>query len=198
MSRCAAGTTGWVLIIVGLLLAGCGQPPPTARPLPRLLADDSVAGDFEAVAQSTWQQFLGVFHARAYCFGDVHLHAAEELDSRAAYDPKTATVTVRVPGSPAMLQSALIHEWAHHIEFQCPAQQELRAAFLAAQGLPPDTLWRQDDLPAHTPESEWASIPSEQFAEATIEVVLGERQIPTTAPVSKPAVDVIARWAAGR
>ena len=188
-----------VLIIVDLILSGCAAPSATLTPelLPRLIADASVASDFDALAQETWKQFLNVFRARTSCFGDVHLHAATDLDSRATYDPDTATVTVRVPGTPAMLQSALIHEWAHHIEFQCPAQKELRPAFLAAQGLPIVTLWRPDKTPANTPESEWATIPSEQYAEATIEVVLGRRQIPTTARVTTEAVRVIAQWAAG-
>ena len=186
------------LMSLSLLLAGCGQPPSrTSQPLPRLLVDDSVAGDFDVLAQATWQQFLALFRARAGCFGDVHLHATQQLASRAMYEPKTATVTVRVPGTPAMLQSALIHEWAHHIEFSCPAQKEMRPAFLAAQGLRPDTLWRPDDTPANTPESAWANIPSEQYAEATIEVVLGSRPIPTTAQVSPEAVRVISQWAAG-
>ncbi len=189
---------GWSWLIFAVVLTSCTAATPTPRPLPRLLADDSVAGDFADLAQATWQQFLGVFSARTGCFGDVHLHAATTLASRAAYDPPTATVTVRVPGTRAMLQSGLIHEWAHHIEFQCPAQQQLRALFLAAQGLPAGTLWRPDDTPANTPESIWATIPSEQFAEATIEVVLGERQIPTTAPVTPAAVRLIALWAAGK
>ena len=187
------------LIVAGLLLSSCAPPATsTAKPLPRLIVDASVASDFDALAQETWQQFLDVFHARVDCFGDVYLHAATVLNSRAAYDPPTAIVTVRVPGTRAMLQSALIHEWAHHIEFQCPAQKELRPAFLAAQRLPTDTLWRPDDTPANTPESEWATIPSEQYAEATIEVVLGRRPIPTTARVTTEAVRVIAQWAAGR
>ncbi len=193
--------TAWMalLLVLGLALAGCAaSAAPTPRPLPRLIVDDSVAPDFAAVTQKTWQQFLAVFRARADCSGDVHLRAAMQLNSRAAYDPKTATVTVRVPGSAAMLQSALIHEWAHHVEFQCPAQQEMRPAFLAAQGLPPNTLWRPDDTPALTPESEWATIPSEQYAEATIEVVLGSRPIPTTARVSVAAVQVIRQWAMGK
>ncbi len=186
------------LVVVGMLLAGCASTAnPTPRPLPRLLIDDSVGADFAAVAQATWQQFLGAFKARAECFGDVNLRAATELDSRAAYDPKTATVTVHVPGTVAMLQSALIHEWAHHVEFQCPAQKEMQPAFLAAQGLPADTQWRPDDPPAEMPDSVWAAIPSEQYAEAAIEVVLGERPIPTTARVSVQAVQVVARWAAG-
>ncbi len=176
------------------ILAGCTPPPPLAR-LPRLILDKSVGDDFAALAQSTWQQFLEVFQTHTNCFGDVHLRAATDLPSRAAYNPQTATITVRVPGSAAMLQSALVHEWAHHIEFQCPAQKEMRAAFIAAQGLPPGTLWRPDNTPANTPESEWASIPSEQCAEAAIELVLGERPIPTTARVSPGAVGVLREWA---
>jgi len=159
--------------------------------------DDSVAGDFQTLAEETWKQFLTVFQARTDCFGDVHLHAAYDLNNRAAYDPVTATVSVHVPATAAMLQSALVHEWAHHIEFQCDAQKEMRPAFLAAQGLPADTLWRPDDTPANTPESVWADIPSEQYAEATIELVLGQRQIPTGARVRVEAVQVIAEWASG-
>lgn len=185
------------------LVVACAPPPESPQRLPRLLVDDSVAGDFAVLAQSTWSQFLVAFSGRTACFGDVHLRAVGDLASRAVYDPPTATVTVRVPGTPAMLQGALVHEWAHHIEFQCPAQQQLRAAFLAAQGLPAGTVWRPDNTPAAsqtvtpTPESIWATIPSEQFAEATIEVVLGERSIPTTAPVTPAAVQVIAQWASG-
>jgi hypothetical protein len=175
-----------------LWLAAC-----TAQAPPQLLIDSSVDQEFSELAQATWQQFLKSFETRKYCFGDVHLRAAYELNSRAAYDPPTATVTVLVPGSAARLSSALIHEWAHHVEFQCPAQEELRAAFLAAQGCLPETEWRPDELPANTPESEWAEIPSEQYAEAAIVVVLGRRPIPTTVQVSPAAVQVLARWAAG-
>ena len=186
---------GVVLVAVSLLSTACAlQARPIPKPVPGLIVDNSVASDFASLAQATWRQFLDVFRARTDCFGDVYLRAATELKSRAAYDPKTATVTVRVPGTQAMLQSALIHEWAHHIEFQCPAQEEMRAAFLAAQGLPPDSTWRPDDAPANTPESAWATIPSEQYAEAVIEVVLGQRQIPTTARVSPKAVRVIEQW----
>lgn len=184
-----------LFIVLGL--TGCPQTQaPGSKQPPRLIADATVADDLRILAEEAWGQFLAAFQARTDCFGDVHLHAAHNLNARAAYDPDTATVTVRVPATPVMLQSALIHEWAHHIEFQCPAQQELRAAFLAAQGLPADTLWRPDDDPAHTPESAWATIPSEQYAEAAIELVLGRRQIPTTAQVSGEAVQVLAAWAA--
>lgn len=192
-----------VSILIGLSIVmgvmGCAQSKiPGSEQSPRLIADDTVADDLRVLAGETWRQFLTAFQARTDCFGDVRLHAANDLNARAAYDPDTATVTVRVPATPVMLQSVLVHEWAHHIEFQCDAQKELRAAFLAAQGLPPNTLWRPDDDPAHTPESAWATIPSEQYAEAAIEFVLGRRQIPTTARVSEEAVQVLAAWATRR
>jgi hypothetical protein len=188
-----------LVVAISMVASSCAlRQTATPKPLPRLIADDTVADDFRILAEETWGQFLTVFQARTDCFGDVYLRATYDLNNRAAYDPDTATVTVRVPATPAMLQGALIHEWAHHIEFQCDAQKELRPAFLAAQGLPADTPWRTDYTPANTPESDWANIPSEQYAEATIEVVLGSRQIPTTARVSVEAVQVIATWASGK
>lgn len=186
-----------VVLASGATLSGCTSDVPVSKQCPHLIMDDSVADDFRALAMETWDKFLTVFQARTNCFSDVRLHATRTLDSRATYDPDSATVTVRVPGTPAMLQSALVHEWAHHIEFQCDAHKDLRRAFLMAQGLPPDTPWR----PAHTsvdmPTSAWADIPSEQYAEATIVLVLGRRQIPTKARVTEEAVRVIEAWAAG-
>jgi hypothetical protein len=180
-------------LVMSTVLSSCSQ----SREAPQLILDGSVASDLEALAVETWAQFLVVFEARTDCFGDVHLRAARALGSRAAYDPASATVTVRVPGTPAMLQGALIHEWAHHIEFQCAAHKELRSAFLAAQRLPPDTPWRGDRTPAQTPVSQWPGIPSEQYAEAAIVLVLGRRQIPTGVRLTEEAVHAVAVWAAG-
>jgi hypothetical protein len=168
-----------------------------AERYPQLIIEDSVASDLAALAGDTWTQFLDVLEGRTGCFGDVRLRASRNLGDRAAYNPDTATVTVRVPGSRALLQSALIHEWAHHVEFQCQEHEELRAAFMAAQGLPPDVPWRPDLAPADIPASEWAEIPSEQYAEAMIVLVLGRRQTPTLASVKAEAVRVLAEWAEG-
>jgi hypothetical protein len=183
----AAG--GLVLLIAGLitvLVQAAAQP---ARP--RLVVHESVASDFAALAGETWEQFLLAFPARTGCFGDAHLVAVRQLASRAAYDPATATVTVPVPGTRAMLQGALIHEWAHHMEYQCPAQEEMRGAFVQAQGLPPDTPWRADEA------DHWQDMPSEQFAEAAIVTVLGGRSIPTTVHLSPAAVQVVRDWGRG-
>jgi hypothetical protein len=77
----------------------------------------------------------------------------------------------------------------------------MRAAFLVAQGLSPDTAWRPDTLPASEPDTltarEWAAIPSEQYAEAVIEVVLGGRPVPTNVRLSREAVAVVETWARG-
>lgn len=179
--------------IVALLVLGCAPAPES----PRLVYGPSVGSDLRSLAAATWDRFLTAFAARRDCFGDVTLVAAYELASRSSYDPDTAVVSVRVPATAAMLQGALVHEWAHHIEYQCEAQRDLRPRFLAAQGLSPTTPWRPAAAAAQMPADEWAAIPAEQCAEATIEFVLGRRQIPTTARVTIEAVQVIADWAAG-
>ena len=189
--RAAAGSF-LILVLVGGLVGGAALPGP-----PRLVIGESVAADFEVLARQTWDRFLDLFWARRDCFGDVHLEAAYGLNSRAGYDPGTATATVRVPGTAAMLQSGLIHEWAHHVEFQCEAHAELRPAFLAAQGLPPGTPWRPPGTATEVAAGAWAGIPSEQYAEAVIALVLGGRPIPTAAHVSPAAVGVVDRWARG-
>ena len=159
------------------------------EPLPKLIPDESVASDLHLLAKETWDRFLTVFQARAGCFGDVHLHADPNLTSRATYDPDSASITVRVPGTPAILQEALVHEMAHHVEFQCLAHRELQEAMLAAHGLQPDTPWRGN--------AKWENTPSEQYAEATIELVLGRRQIRTEIQVTPEMINAIKAWAAG-
>lgn len=183
------------LVAMGLLVLAAGCRPPSKEP--QLLMDESVASDFQALATDTWTEFLAVFQARSACFGDVRLRATRTLDSRAVYDPDTATVTVRVPGTPALLQGALVHEWAHHIEFQCAEHQQLRPAFLAALGVSPDTPWRPESsrLDAATDGSK--AIPSEQYAEAAIVLVLGRRQITTGVPITQEAISTLGEWAAG-
>lgn len=186
---------GWIVVMVAVAvlisatLSSCSQ---TSGP-PELIIDESVANDFETLAIETWNEFLTVFQSRSGCFGDVHLHATRTLDSRATYDPDSATVTVRIPGTAAMLQSALVHEWAHHIEFQCNQHKTLRPVFIDALGLPPDTPWRPEVLPVNTS----ADMPSEQYAEATIVLVLGRRQIPNGVRITEDAIRAIEEWAAG-
>jgi hypothetical protein len=185
-----------MIFLFGMTLAlnpARSVPPPQTSP--HLIIEPSVDESFAALADETWTAFLTTFAARADCFGDVHLQASYQLPARAGYDPATATVTVRVPGSAARLQAALIHEWAHHIEFQCPQQQTMRPAFLAAEGFPPDAAWRP--ARSDTSTDAWADIPSEHYAEAAILLVLGHNATPTQIHVRREAVDVLAAWAEG-
>ena len=201
--------------ILTLLVAGCAFPSssttesvsvPTPAPQatraavcptdgPCLLIETSVALDFAALAGETWETFLQTFAARTNCFGDVRLRASPTLKERAVYDPATATVTVHVPGSAAFLQAALVHEWAHHIEFQCPEQKAMRPAFLAAAGFPPDAAWRPDPNSSAGALQAWETIPSEHYAEAAIQLVLGRRAVPTQVRVRPEAVRVLEAWA---
>jgi len=183
-------------LIVALALLASAQPP-TVAARPALVMDDSVGADLAALAEETWEQFLAAFPARQGCVGEVRLRARATLDARATYDPDARTVTVRVPGTPAMLASALLHEWAHHLEFHCPAHVALRPAFLAAQRLPPDTPWRPERAPSASSASPWADIPSEQYAEAVVALVLGGRPVPRHAHLTPEAIRVVGRWAAG-
>ena len=173
------------LLLISLL--GACQPE---TPAPRLLVDGSVAPDFQALAQESWADFLAAFPARAGCFGDVRLRAVPDLPSRAAYDPGTATVAVRVPGTPAFLRSGLVHEWAHHLEHQCPEHAQLRPVFLAAQGFPTDADWFSGES--------WAATPSEQFAEAAVVLVLGRRAVATKVFLTQEGVEAVRAWAEGQ
>ena len=176
----------WALmVLLILLLAGCAG----ASAAPKLIPDTSVAPDLAELAAQTWAQFLETFDARRDCFGDLKLRTVNTLDGRARYDPQSAILTIEVPATAALLKGALVHEFAHHVEFQCAAHGQLRPIFVAAQNLPPDTPWF--DGPS------WAETPSEQYAEAAVILVLGRRQLPTEAHVSSAAVEALAEWARG-
>jgi hypothetical protein len=193
---CVLATMALIAVTASVVVVA--RTPRIDHPPPELHVDDSVGPDLKLLASNTWDQFIEAFKARNDCFGDVTLRAAYDLESRATYDPDTSMVTVRVPGTPAMLQGALIHEWAHHVEFQCDEQKELRPAFTASLGMAPETSWRPSAPQADMPASVWADIPSEQWAEAAIELVLGRRQIPTKADVPGEALRILREWVGGR
>jgi hypothetical protein len=193
MKRSHALLLSFLLLL--LAISWCLGVYPRYQATPRLIIDASVDEDFAAVIQETWGQFLLVFAARSDCFGDVRVKADYDLVDRAKYDPQTATISVRVPERAAILKGALVHEWAHHVEFQCEAQTEMRAAFIEAQGMPANTPWRLGDGTTNIFSSDWANIPSEQYAETTIVVVLGERPVSTKAPITAEGMEVIRAWA---
>ncbi len=173
-----------LLILTAVLaIAACGDA------VPELNHDSTVPDDLRELADATWNDFLDAFPARSECMPAPTLHAAWELPTRAKYEPATATIAVRVPGTPATLRSELIHEFAHHLEFSCDAHADLRPGFLAAQGFEPATAWFDGDS--------WETTPSEQYAEAVVELIEGRRTHLGGIVISDAAIAVIAEWGSG-
>ncbi len=176
-------------IAVLLVLLGLGAVRvATHRGDPELIIDDSVAADFAAVATEDWETFLDAIPAHVGCVGDVTLVADYELDDLAKYDTETARMFVRVPAPRVLLDRALIHELAHHLEFSCKDQIAMRSEFEAALGCA-DCSWFTGPT--------WETTPSEIFAEALAEYVLDERGRSHTkmGRIDQDAVDVVAHWA---
>ena len=147
-----------------LLLCALAMPGSTARVSDLAITAES-PDDLRALVVETWDRFSEAFPARRSCLAPVTVQGAWELDGRASYDPGRRLVTVRIPGTAPNLRDSLVHEFAHHMEFTCPEQHDVRAAFLEAQALPPSATWFKG--------VSWETTPSEQFAEAVVQVVLG-------------------------
>jgi hypothetical protein len=173
-----------IIVSVATLLALA-----SVRNGPVLVIEESVANDLELLAEITADQFFATFPAHERCIGAVRLTVDHNLEDRARYDPERSLIIVRVPAPAVILERALVHELAHHVEFECDAHEEMRSEFLAALGLDADSAWFENDV--------WSETPSEIFAEAVVEVVFPGsgafrsdlREIPSR------AVDVVARWA---
>ncbi|MGB5381826.1 MAG: hypothetical protein WBN35_11185 [Acidimicrobiia bacterium] len=178
-----------VLIFVVLATAMVAAAFVIARPdpAPELHFDASVPDDLRAVAVEAWDGFLGAHPARVDCIGPINMSAAWELDDRAEYHPTTATLVIRVPGTAPNLTNDLTHEFAHHVEFTCPEHEAIRPNFLAAQGFPASADWFSGTT--------WETTPSEQYAEATSVVVLGQGGHHDGIVISDEATAVVRRWA---
>jgi hypothetical protein len=169
-----------------LALGAAADGAPTPRPAIHFA--DGVPDDVRQLATATWDRFLRAFPARSGCLPDVTLAGAWTFRTRARYDPDRRLVVLRIPGTAPNLSASMVHEFAHHLEFTCPAQRRLRPVFLAAQGLAADTPWRRG--------ATWAAIPAEQYAQAVIRVVLGPQPNPLVA-ISPAALRAIREWGRG-
>jgi len=175
-------------LVAATLLVGLALFIRSDRPS-GLSFDASVPEDLRVLATQTWEDFLTVHEARRTCISPPTLQAVWTLDERGEYLPSSATVIVRVPGTAALLRATMVHEFAHHVEFTCPDQEDLRPAFLIAQGFPPSSDWFHGDS--------WETTPSEQYAEATVEVVVGRRAHHGNIWITNEAADIVRRWASG-
>lgn len=178
-----------VLIVIAAVVGAAAFVLTRPEPGPELRFDATVPDDLRAVAVEAWDGFLAAHPAREACIGSLTMSAAWELDDRAEYRPATATMVIRVPGTAPNLTNDLTHEFAHHVEFTCPEHEELRPAFLAAQGFPASAEWFRGDT--------WETTPSEQYAEATAEAVLGRRTHHDGIFLTEAAVAVVRQWGSG-
>jgi hypothetical protein len=174
------------IVTTALVLGTAGDGASARRPGIAFAAD--MPGDLEALASATWRRFTDAFPARWGCVPAVRVGGAWSLAARARYEPAGRLVTIRIPGTAPTLRSTLVHEFAHHVEFTCPQQRSLRPRFAAAQGVLPATPWFGGAV--------WERIPSEQFAEATVLLVLGPSGRPRV-PIASAALAVLRAWALG-
>jgi hypothetical protein len=186
VSRRVAATLAAIGATVLLAVGATADRPAPHRPA--IGFAEGTPTDLQALARTTWDRFLDAFPARVSCIGDVTVAGAWHLANRGRYDPDTRVATIRIPGPAAGLEDTLVHEFAHHLDFTCPGQRLLRPRFLEAQGLPPGSRWRAGKT--------WAQIPSEQFAEATVQLVLGRPSLQLVF-VRPQAVQAIRRWGVG-
>ncbi|MCY4087586.1 MAG: hypothetical protein OXG37_12090 [Actinomycetia bacterium] len=172
------------LIASGLLASSCGGDGAS-----KLRFGENTPSDLRDLAAVAWFRFDEAFSAHRDCLPPVELVGAWGLDSRGAYEPDTRTVVLQIPGTAAELESALIHELAHHLELNCRAHIELRPAFLEAQGFPDGSAWEDGTA--------WETTPSEQWAEAAIEVVRGHRLYQRNVVITAEARSLVAAWGRG-
>lgn len=175
---------GRVVVAVAMVLAACTGPH-----RPSLQIADGVPADVTELAQATWERFLDAVPARHDCLPDVTLATSRELPTRGWYHPPSATAELRIPHTATRLEQTLVHEFAHHLEFQCPEHAELRPAFLAAQGLPADLNWLAG--------KSWFHTPSELWAEAVTELVLGEGNARPGTLIRPATAEAVRAWAEG-
>ncbi|MGI8520022.1 MAG: hypothetical protein ACR2MC_05375 [Actinomycetota bacterium] len=153
-------TAAIVCVLAGAVLVAWGPPSRS-----RIAFADGTPEDLQRLATATWGDFIAAFPRHRDCIDPVTVIPALRLGDRATYAQRHALVTVRVPGTAPNLRAALVHEFAHHLDYTCPSVRHFRRRFLAAQGLATTRPWFTG--------ATWEQTPAEQFADAAVEIVLG-------------------------
>jgi hypothetical protein len=159
-----------------------------AWPAPELLIDGAIAVNTATVIEETWQGFQEFSKARGACFDPPRIEPGGTADNRGSYCPATGVIKVKVQLDDRGLGETLVHELAHLVEFSCDDHLAMRAPFTQA-GPHPTSGWREGQ--------QWAYIPSERFAEATVELFFGDRRIRAGVDLTSAELTVAAAWWAG-
>ena len=146
-----------------------------------------VPDDVETEARSAVADFVDRFASRRDCAGGAEVVLVDDVpDGDARYVRADAVIEIEIPTSPRRFRDSLVHELAHHVEQRCPDFALLRDRILVLTGA---DSW--------TGQPRWADRPSEMWAEAVVEVVLGERaRFGRSVPLDPALVDAVSEWAA--
>lgn len=179
--RARVVTVAVVVIVAVASLAAWGWTRPALR------FTSATPEDLREVATEAWERFAAAFPARSSCLGGITVGVAWDLRDRARYEPASALVLVRAPGTAGNLTASLLHEYAHHVEHRCPPSAAFRRRYVDAAGLPAGTPWRGGDR--------WDRTPSERFAEAAVVHALGGRPPHVLIHVHPREVALVTGWA---
>lgn len=154
-----------------------------AEPVVRLR--QRVPADVEQEVRATVGDFVAVFAARRGCIGGAELQLVRDVDDGdARYVAAEALIEIEIPTSARRFRDSLVHELAHHVDHSCPDADVLRTDVMTAIGA---TDW--------TGQARWEQRPSELWAEAVVEIVLGERvRFERSVPLEHGVVDAARRW----
>lgn len=173
--------------VSAFVIVGSGR---SRDPEPRLLYVQDVPADVRSATDETFDRFRDRFAGRASCIGDVSIELVRSVDDGdARYVSGERRIEIQIPTTPARYRESLAHEFAHHLERTCGEFGSLQVALeplLGGSGV----AWSVGPT--------WKETPSEQFAEAVVELVNGERiRHADTMPVDPAALELIARWGTG-
>jgi hypothetical protein len=180
----------WAVVLVGAIVAvGVGaavrarSASVAAEPVVRMRQRAPAAVEEEV--RATVADFVAVFAARRDCIGGAELELVRELDDGdARYLAADDLIEIEIPTSPRRFRESLVHELAHHVENSCPDAAVLRTDVMTAIGAKD---W--------TGQEHWEQRPSELWAEAVVEIVLGERvRFERSIPLDHGVAEAARRW----
>lgn len=180
-----------VVIVVVIVVAGAGvgfalrarSDSVAAEPVVRLR--QRVPAVVEQEVRATIADFVAVFAARRGCIGGAEVELVREVDDGdARYVATENLIEIEIPTSPRRFRESLVHELAHHVDHSCPDADVLRTDVMTAIGA---TDW--------SGQERWEQRPSELWAEAVVQIVLGERvRFERSIPLDDRVVDAAREW----
>ena len=149
-----------------------------------------VPDDVRVESDAVWSHFAERFDARMTCIDDVTVVLVGSVEGGdARYVVGESRIEIRIPTTPARYRESLAHELAHHVERTCADFTSLRTDLEPLLAADAESWWVGPT---------WEETPSEQFAEAVVEFVNGERvRHAATVPVDDEVLAVIRRWGVG-